>query len=104
MFPVNRWPPPSTFFPIGHSAIALNTDPVPRWIAVPGAALPELPALGQGEDEVFFAVGPEGGFTGEEVEAAARSGWTACGFPTPVLRTPTAVALIAALGLLWGAP
>ena len=75
---------------------------VPRWIAVPGASLPHLPRdLGPQGSEVLFAVGPEGGFTEEEVRAALASGWTACGFPTPVLRTPTAVALIAALGLLW---
>ena len=68
------------------------------WIAVPGAPLPERP---EEPTEAVFAVGPEGGFTDAEVQAAISAGWRTCGFPTPVLRTPTAVALIAALGLLW---
>lgn len=75
---------------------------VRRWIAAPGAPLPEGPGdLERAPSEVVFAVGPEGGFTEAELEAALSSGWSLCGFPTPVLRTPTAVALIAALGLLW---
>ncbi len=72
------------------------------WIAVPGAGLPERPeGAGRRPAEAVFAVGPEGGFTDAEVEAALSAGWRACGFPTPVLRAPTAVALIAALALLW---
>ena len=64
--------------------------------------LPERPGgSGRGPTEAVFAVGPEGGFTEAEVQAAISAGWRTCGFPTPVLRTPTAVALIAALGLLW---
>ncbi len=79
-----------------------ESSSAPLWIAVPGAPLPERPGGSVlGQTEAVFAVGPEGGFTEAEVQAAISAGWRACGFPTPVLRTPTAVALIAALGLLW---
>jgi len=74
----------------------------PRWIAVPYGPPMSAPAGQLPGDSVSFAVGPEGGFTPTEVDAATDAGFMPCGFPTPVLRTPTAVALIAALGLVLG--
>jgi len=86
-----------------------------RWIAVPGAPWPALGGArgpnglgGRGPSptgelaEALFLVGPEGGFTPEEVEMATAAGFRPLGFPTPTLRTPTAVLLLAALGLLLG--
>jgi 16S rRNA (uracil1498-N3)-methyltransferase len=78
------------------------------WIAVPSAPLrldaflraqPGLPgevALSPG----WFFVGPEGGFSPEEVALGRGAGLLAVGFPTPVLRVATAVALICALGVV----
>jgi 16S rRNA (uracil1498-N3)-methyltransferase len=84
-----------------------------RWIAVPdgstlaGSGL--LEALsGAGPDsgpspstppkaEILILIGPEGGFSPDEVARAASRGFRRVGFPTPVLRTPTAVAYLAAL-------
>ena len=44
-------------------------------------------------------VGPEGGWSPSELEAAERLGASPLALPTPVLRTPTAVVLVAALGV-----
>jgi 16S rRNA (uracil1498-N3)-methyltransferase len=78
-----------------------------KWVAVPsapfrwkelaaeleeGGHLPLFPAL--------FLVGPEGGLSPEEVSQAMAAGFEPIGFPTPILRTPTAVALISALGVV----
>jgi 16S rRNA (uracil1498-N3)-methyltransferase len=80
-----------------------------RWIALPGAPLParhaflsleRTPAAAVEVLPALFLVGPEGGFSPEEVEQALGAGFRPLGFPTPVLRTPTAVVLLAALGIL----
>jgi 16S rRNA (uracil1498-N3)-methyltransferase len=41
-----------------------------------------------------FAAGPEGGFTGEELAAAGRAGWTIASLGPVVLRTETACAAV----------
>jgi len=71
------------------------------WVAHPSdAAPPGLPAEFVGADaRALFLVGPEGGFAPREIEAIETAGGRAIALPTPVLRTPTAVALIAALGV-----
>ncbi|MCH2376373.1 MAG: RsmE family RNA methyltransferase, partial [Planctomycetes bacterium] len=51
-------------------------------------------------EETFVLVGPEGGFSAAEVCLAATHGFTPYRFRTPVLKTPTAVAVVGALGLL----
>lgn len=45
------------------------------------------------------AVGPEGGFTPEEVDAAGAAGWAVCGLGPRVLRTETAAIVAAALAI-----
>lgn len=77
------------------------------WIALPGAPLPEdsglleaFAARAVDGSELFVAIGPEGGFTPAEVDRALAAGFSPVGFPTPTLRTPTAVAYVAALGSL----
>lgn len=73
------------------------------WIATPGGPAPTLDALlgatGQPGPSLFL-IGPEGGFSPAEVATATAAGARPLGFPTPVLRTPTAIALVAALGAL----
>ena len=73
-----------------------------RWLAVPSGPVRLLEVVGEGQqlEESAFLVGPEGGFTPVEVARARAAGFEPIGLPTPVLRTPTAVALIAALGAL----
>lgn len=45
------------------------------------------------------AVGPEGGFTDDEIALAVASGWTVCGLGPRVLRTETAAVVAAALAV-----
>lgn len=79
------------------------------WIAAPGGPDP-TPGDFLGADGApapsLFLVGPEGGFSPAELELAVAAGARQLGFPTPILRTPTAIALIAALGALsrWQGP
>jgi len=76
-----------------------------RWIAIPGGeGLVEsgLPGALSGEDRVLVLVGPEGGFSPSEIDRALEAGFLPVGFPTPILRTPTAVAYLAALAGLAG--
>lgn len=93
-------------------AAAPAQDGVLRLLAVPGGEpLPALPAIagGPGADleEVVVAVGPEGGWTPEEVAAASSDGWLPVGLGPTVLRTehagPVAVAVVAALLGRWDA-
>lgn len=82
------------------------SDQNKRWITVPAAsARPGWMNILFDRDKreaapATFLVGPEGGFTPAEVECAIDAGFESLGFPTPVLRTPTAVALIGALGVV----
>ena len=96
-------------------AAAPAQEGVLRLLAVPGGEpLPALPAIaggagGSGPDleEVVVAVGPEGGWTPEEVAAASADGWLPVGLGPTVLRTehagPVAVAVVAALLGRWHA-
>jgi 16S rRNA (uracil1498-N3)-methyltransferase len=62
-------------------------------------ALGEIPAL----SSVLVAVGPEGGWQADEVEAAARAGFLAVGMGPRTLRTETAgLAALSVLQYLYG--
>jgi 16S rRNA (uracil1498-N3)-methyltransferase len=64
------------------------------------AVLASLPRPGP---PVALAIGPEGGFSAREIDAAKRAGWQAVSFGPRVLRTETAaVAALAAVQSLWG--
>ena len=82
-----------------------RSDARRAWIAAPGEPAPDLVDLAGGGAAVFL-LGPEGGFSPQEIQAAERLGARRLGLPTPVLRTPTAVCLIAALRVLlqWAKP
>ncbi|MFO0906273.1 MAG: 16S rRNA (uracil(1498)-N(3))-methyltransferase [Pirellulales bacterium] len=61
------------------------------WTRVVAAAAPARPA--------WLAVGPEGGFTDDEVHAALAAGWRPLGLGARILRIETAaIALVAATG------
>jgi 16S rRNA (uracil1498-N3)-methyltransferase len=82
------------------------------WLAVPSAPLRLRAFVGSSEGrpgdlpgEVslapgWFFVGPEGGFSPEEAALGREAGLVPVGFPTPVLRVATAVAMIGALGVI----
>jgi len=48
---------------------------------------------------IHLLVGPEGGFTEPEIQAARAAGWTAAGMGRRILRTDTAAAVAVALAL-----
>jgi 16S rRNA (uracil1498-N3)-methyltransferase len=83
-----------------------------RLVTVPGATpLPDAigAALAAGwPTDVVVAVGPEGGWTPEEVGTLTASGWIGVGLGPSVLRTehagPVAVSVLAALLGRWGSP
>jgi 16S rRNA (uracil1498-N3)-methyltransferase len=81
-----------------------------RLIAAPGApALPEVLRAADLEaarpQEIVVAIGPEGGWSAQEVAGASADGWVPVGLGPTVLRTehagPAAVAVIAALAGRW---
>ena len=63
----------------------------------------DAPSLAQALDkrqessEVWVLVGPEGGFSREEAEAAQTAGWTICSLPGAILRAETAALAAAAV-------
>lgn len=62
-----------------------------------GPSLPDRLAAAPGAGEVHLLVGPEGGWTGEEEEAAAARGWQGAGLGPTTLRADTAAVLAAGL-------
>ena len=65
------------------------------------AATVTLPTLQKPPAAIL--IGPEGGFTSDEIATAARGGLSAVRLGPRVLRTETAgVAVLSALGVLWG--
>lgn len=102
--------------PVPVDVCARTTPSTVRLVAVPGAEpLPVALTAAQhhgSEDvppeEVAVAVGPEGGWTAEEVALLVAGGWHAVGLGPTVLRTehagPIAVAVLAALLGRWGVP
>lgn len=63
-----------------------------------GVPLREQPIAmpGQGFQEIVAAIGPEGGFTPEEVEHAAATGFQPISLGSPILRIETAAIALAA--------
>jgi 16S rRNA (uracil1498-N3)-methyltransferase len=65
-----------------------------RWFADPTAS-PEGPSAAEGQ-VVHFAVGPEGGFSDAERQAATAAGWRGFGLGPRILRVETAAITVAA--------
>jgi 16S rRNA (uracil1498-N3)-methyltransferase len=63
------------------------------------------PAAGEPVEELWVAIGPEGGWSAAEMELLVGAGWSAAGLGPTVLRTehagPVAVAVVAALAGRW---
>lgn len=62
-----------------------------------GLGLAAALALGAGAGEVWLLVGPEGGFSPAEAQAAQAAGFIACGLGPVILRTETAALAAAAV-------
>ncbi len=97
----------------GRRRIPRVADPVPSLPTPPSGVLALLPDPGAPPlrsrlggvraETVWVAVGPEGGFTPDEVGAAVSTGWVRCGLGPRVLRTETAGMIACALVLsAWG--
>jgi 16S rRNA (uracil1498-N3)-methyltransferase len=85
------------------SPVARDRSNVLRLIAHPGGGKFSLDLLGAGPpDRVLLAVGPEGGFTPEEVELALAAGWIAIDLGPRILRIETAAVLLSGLVTLSG--
>jgi 16S rRNA (uracil1498-N3)-methyltransferase len=54
------------------------------------------PSLGARGSRIITAIGPEGGFTDEEMNSALAAGWTAVSLGPRILRVETAALAIAA--------
>jgi 16S rRNA (uracil1498-N3)-methyltransferase len=61
----------------------------------PGAVSVSVAPAGAAQGEAVVAVGPEGGFTEEEVEAARAAGWLVVGLGPRILRIETAALVLA---------
>jgi 16S rRNA (uracil1498-N3)-methyltransferase len=83
-----------------ETLLAGHVERGPCYIARPGGETASLRRLlGGGRDQpTLILVGPEGGFTENELARAASSGAASLDLGGTVLRTSTAVVLIAALG------
>jgi 16S rRNA (uracil1498-N3)-methyltransferase len=87
--------PLSDFLRSADSAASGNTI---RWLAHPGGsplggALGDLPTLDRGR-QIALAVGPEGGFTDDEVAAARTAGWQVIDLGARILRIETAACML----------
>ena len=97
----NRIPEVRMISPLDVWLAAEGSD-AQRWVLLPGAdtALRDLP---RPDKPVELLVGPEGGLTDTEADAARRAGYQPVRLGPRVLRTETAApALLAALQALWG--
>jgi 16S rRNA (uracil1498-N3)-methyltransferase len=79
---------------------SLASVPV-RWLAHPGGApLPTALAEAGPANAAVLAIGPEGGFTDEEVAAAKSSGWQTIDLGNRILRIETAACALATAAAL----
>jgi 16S rRNA (uracil1498-N3)-methyltransferase len=86
---------------VGEWGLEGLTSDCRRWIAHPeGAALPSVD-IGQ-PIAMRIAVGPEGGFTEEEVAAAVAAGWQSVALGKRILRVETAAVALSAVVALTG--
>ena len=76
-----------------------------RWIAHPisSGSGGNRPTLTASSSELWCAIGPEGGFTDEEVAAALNAGWQSIDLGCRTLRVETAAIALAAWAALTSA-
>ncbi len=96
--PARRWAdvvrdtPPAAARWIAHPAVRSPMGTAPKG---PSTVFSEIDL--KGSDPVFLAVGPEGGFTEEEVALAVEHGWRPIDLGPRILRIETAALALAAL-------
>lgn len=74
---------------------------VVKWLAHPDPRGPQRTPVSRGDHaEIGLAIGPEGGFTDEELSWGSDSGWTIIHLGPRVLRTETAAIALASFWLL----
>jgi 16S rRNA (uracil1498-N3)-methyltransferase len=79
--------------------LSATADVPHRWMAHPGQGnLPpgNLPPIGR-RDRIVLAIGPEGGFSAEEVAQAVAAGWQLVDLGPRTLRVETAATLLVAM-------
>jgi 16S rRNA (uracil1498-N3)-methyltransferase len=79
--------------------VAGAADSVCRLLAHPGAAANDQLASSIGSRAVIAAIGPEGGFTDDEVALAVSAGWQLVNLGPRILRVETAAILLAAMAV-----
>ncbi|MFM7738332.1 MAG: RsmE family RNA methyltransferase, partial [Planctomycetota bacterium] len=85
--------------PLDIAQLAAWSQPAVRLVAHPGQGKETV--LEQiGSDEIAVAVGPEGGFTDDEVAVLVASGWQTLQLGPRLLRIETAAIAVAAKWLL----
>ncbi len=73
------------------------------WEDEKGTALRDVVCSGAGNDKILFSIGPEGGFTANEIALARENGFDTVGMGDYILRTETApVAVMAVLRFIKG--
>jgi 16S rRNA (uracil1498-N3)-methyltransferase len=96
--------------------VLLRVEPLAEWssycrrrelpgtklLAHAGARFAPRPSTLDPRSGIAFAVGPEGGFTDEEVEPARELGWQVVGLGPRILRVETAAVMLAAWAALQG--
>jgi 16S rRNA (uracil1498-N3)-methyltransferase len=89
--------------------VLMKVEPLADWADYCGrAGLPELRMLAHpggteldslGKHDRAFAVGPEGGFTDEEVQLGQTKGWKVVGLGSRILRIETAALVLASVSV-----
>ena len=84
-------------------AVWLADDLAPSRIIFEPGKTDTLKSFPKPDDQVAVLIGPEGGFSEQEIIAAQDAGFSALGFGPRVVRNETAaIASIAAMQVLWG--
>jgi 16S rRNA (uracil1498-N3)-methyltransferase len=92
-----RADPPEIAGPLPFAAALASVQSAHKWLLHPAAPVPlgdALKAALATTDAVAFVVGPEGGFSGEEIALATAQGFGAASFGTTTLRTETVPAAV----------
>lgn len=81
-----------------HDFFVTTPTDARRWIAHPGGSQSStLLAACESPSASYLAIGPEGGFTDQEVAAAAQAGWKMVHLGPRILRTETAAIALSSL-------
>ncbi len=101
-----RADPPEIAGPLPFAAALSSVHSTHKWLLHPAAPMPlgdAVKAALATADSLAFCVGPEGGFSPDEIAQAAAQGFLAASFGTTTLRTETVpAAVLGALAVMGG--